>query len=66
MSLKNHYQKKVVWELFTALDKNVSLPKVLKFDAMNILVSSWNVVLTDIVTNCFRKARISSSSLELA
>ena len=66
-SFNAHYQKRVVREwLFRALDKNISLPKVLMLHATSILVSSWNVVFTETINNCFRKAGISSSSLELA
>ena len=35
------------------------------FDSMNMLVSSWNVVLTKAIVNGFRKTGIYSSSQKL-
>ena len=59
-SLKVLYQKRVVRELLKVLDKNISLPKVSMVDAMNMLVSSWNIVLMEAIANCFRKVGITS------
>lgn len=59
-SLKVLYQKRVVRELLKVLDKNISLPKVSMVDAMNMLVSSWNIVLIEAIANCFRKVGITS------
>ena len=48
-----------------ALDKNFSLPKVSMLDSMNIFVSSWNVVSTEAIVNCLRRAETGSSSQDL-
>lgn len=55
--LKAHHQKQYVRKLIRSLDKNAPLP-----DAKDILVSSCNVVLTETIVDCFRKARISGLS----
>ena len=54
-----------VTELFRALFKIISLSTVLIPVAMNTFLSSWNVVLTNGINNCFGKAEIKILSQEL-
>ena len=61
-SLKAHYRGRVVRRFCRALDKTKTLPKISIFQAMKILVFSWEAVSAQTIVNCFRKAGITSEA----
>ena len=65
-SLKAHYRRKIVRLCIKSVDKNKQLPKINILQAMKHLVSSWNAVSEETITNCFKKSNISQSKQKAA
>ena len=57
-------RKNMAQNIIRNLEKNNALPKVSILKAMQMLVSAWNAVPTEIVVNCFCKTEISTTNEE--
>ena len=60
--LKAHYRRRIVRLCIKVLNGNKHLPKITILQAMKNLVSSWNAVSEETITNCFKKANISHAN----
>ena len=65
-SLRAKHRKNMVQKIISSLEKNNSLLEVSILKAMQMLVSTWHVVSTETVIDCFRKAGISIAIQEAA
>ena len=61
-SLKAHYRAKVVKRYIASIDAKNGIPNINILDAMSILVDAWDRVTAATVTNCFRKAGMSTEN----
>ncbi|XP_012555218.2 tigger transposable element-derived protein 6-like [Hydra vulgaris] len=61
-SLKAHYRHKIGRLCIKAFDNNEPMPKITILQTMKDLVSSWNAVSKETVTNCFKKAGFSKTN----
>ena len=66
MKLQNPLPNKVVRLCIKVVESNKLLPKTSTLQAMNHLLSSWNVVSKETVVNCFKKSKISQSNQQAA
>ena len=65
-SLKAHYRGRVVRFLCRALEKKEPCPKISILQSVKILADSWEDVAKETISNCFRKARITSAVQQAA
>ena len=61
-SLKAHYRAKVVKIYIACIDAKKWIPSINILNAMSILVEAWDRVTAATITNCFRKAGISTEN----
>ena len=63
-SLKAHYRAKVVKRYIASIDAKKGIPKasINILNAMTLLVDAWDRVTAATITNCFRKAGISTEN----
>ena len=62
LSLKAHYQRRIVRPCIKSLGEKKSLPKITILQAMKNLTSSWNAVSEKTIVNCFKKANMSHAN----
>ena len=61
-SLKAHYPGKIVKRYITSIDAKKGIPSINILNAMPLLVDAWDPLTAVTITNCFRKAGISTEN----
>ena len=61
-SLKTKYRKNVVRKIIQSVEKKKTLSKISFLQRMQMLVSAWDGLSTQMIVNCFRKSGISIES----
>ena len=61
-SLKAHYRAKSVKRYIASIDAKKGIPSINILNAMPLLVDAWDRVTAATITNCFRKAGISTEN----
>lgn len=65
-ALKAKYRSQAVRKLINALEKNEPIPKFSILSAIYMLKKTWDDVLNQTFTNCFKKSGISQKDAEKA
>ena len=63
---KAKYCKNVARKIILSVEKKKTLPKILLLQGMQMLVSAWDALSTQMIANCFRKSGISTENQEKA
>ena len=60
--MKAKYRKNVILKIIESVEKKKKFPKTSLLEGMQMLVSAWDALSTQMVMNCFRKPGIFSES----